>query len=93
MEGKMKFRILKLSCFCLSLVVFFSFSLNTYAADDILNKKDKYNCDEKIYSTATIDQNFEDDSVLVVLDKSISEINKTHELSLFNMPNTCRQGV
>ena len=65
----------------------FSFSLNTYAADDILNKKDKYNCDEKIYSTATIDQNFEDDSVLVVLDKSISEINKTHELSLFNMPN------
>ena len=62
----MKFRILKFSCFCLSLIVFFSFSLTTYAADDILNKKDRYNCDEKIYSTATIDQNFEDDSVLVL---------------------------
>ena len=38
---------------------------------------------EKIYSHATIDDNFDGRAVIVVLDKAISGINKRHEVSFF----------
>ena len=39
--------------------------------------------DNKVYCSATIDDAFDDDSILVVLDKGISELNKAHEKSFF----------
>lgn len=40
--------------------------------------------EEKVYANATIDQDFADDSVLVVLDKSVGGINRTVDTSLFS---------
>lgn len=40
--------------------------------------------EEKVYANATIDQDFADDRVLVVLDKSVGGINKTVDTSLFS---------
>ena len=39
--------------------------------------------EEKIYSQATIEDDFDGDSVLVVMDKSVGGINKVHEESFF----------
>lgn len=39
--------------------------------------------DKKIYSTATMEDDFADDCVLVVLDKSLSSVNKVHSKSFF----------
>jgi len=39
--------------------------------------------EEKIYSNATIEDNYDDSSVLVVLDKKTGGINKTHKKSFF----------
>ena len=40
--------------------------------------------EKKIHCVATLDDNFKDDSVIVVLDNQISEINKVHSLSFFS---------
>lgn len=39
--------------------------------------------DQKIYCNATIEDNFAEDSVLVVLDRGISELNRVHDRSFF----------
>lgn len=38
----------------------------------------------KIHCRATIDDNFTDDSVIVVLDSKISEVNKLHNAKFFD---------
>ena len=45
--------------------------------------KADFNFDEKIYSTVSIDEEFDDSSVIVVLDKIISGINKVHNPDFF----------
>ena len=39
--------------------------------------------ESKEFSTATIDQDFSEDSVLVVMDKSVGAINKVHDKNFF----------
>ena len=48
---------------------------------DILEGFDKF--EEKIYSDVTIDDDFDDGSVLVMMDKNIGGINKVHDERLF----------
>ena len=45
--------------------------------------EEKKKLDEKIYANATIDEDFEDNSVLVILDNSVGGMNKKHEKSFF----------
>ena len=37
----------------------------------------------KVYSSATIEDNFDGRSIIVILDKSISEVNKVHSKEFF----------
>ena len=37
----------------------------------------------KVYSSATIEDNFDGSSIIVILDKSISEVNKVHSKEFF----------
>ena len=60
--------------------LFFSFSNKNFtvivnANSDIRN--------EKIYSEVNINENFDDSTVIVVLDKNISEVNKIHDFDFF----------
>lgn len=39
--------------------------------------------DEKIYSTVNLNENFDDDTVIIIMDKSISVRNKEYDTSFF----------
>ena len=66
---------------CLSLAfssVTLIFAANYTTADSIVALKDK-----KVYSDVTIDDEFADDRVIVVMDGSVGAINKVHSKSFF----------
>ncbi len=48
------------------------------------NESRKYSFSEKIYTDVSIDEEFDDCSVLVVMKKEISQVNKKHDISLLN---------
>lgn len=55
----------------------------TVALDSKQNSSDAVLKDEKVVCKATIDEDFADDKVIVVLDKSISAVNKVHDRKTF----------
>lgn len=64
----------------------FLITLTFVNANIVLNAatpSDLYNDDEKIYTNVSIDEEFDDDSVLVVMKKSISEVNKEYDMKFF----------
>lgn len=68
----------------LSLVVMLTlvFFVGTqFIGADVLENFDKF--EEKIYCNATIEDDFDGSSVLVVMDKNIGGINKVHDESFF----------
>lgn len=74
---------IKRVCALLCIAIFLSSALpvnaqNRESADTTIGA-----VDEKVYCNATIDQDFEDNSVLVILDRNIGAINKIHEKSFF----------
>lgn len=72
-----------LFCIIMLLTIFFSSTLPVYAFDAELAKESIHLSDVKIYSQASASQNFEGNSVIVVLDKSISKPNKIHDKKFF----------
>ncbi len=62
-------------------MLFLSFS--GFSSTNEATEKIDYSRDEKILCSATIDQNFDDSSVLVIMDNVVGGINKQHELSYF----------
>ena len=87
----MLLKLLKCSSFIISLLVFVNIFIPVsflYADDDfILNDHTQndplFKYEDKQYSNVSINENFIGDSLLVVLDKNISEINKVHDDTLF----------
>ena len=63
-------------------IMFFGF-LNLNFSLAMAEDKSRVAYEEKIYSTATITDEYADDCVLVTMDKSISEINKVYDKSFF----------
>ncbi len=74
-------KIIRNLCIFMSAVLFLSVFLPVYAmgitASETSITKTK---DKKIYSNATIEQDFVDNHIIVVMDKSISSVNKQHTL-------------
>ena len=65
----------------LSLTIILStigFNNNVFALE---NNETVY--EAKVYSSATIEDNFDSGSIIVILDKSISEVNKVHSEEFF----------
>ena len=60
--------------------LFFSFSNKNFSV--IVNANSDIR-NEKIYSEVNINENFDDSTVIVVLDKNISEVNKIHDFDFF----------
>ncbi len=69
--------------FMFTVLIFSVFSPILAAQQLEATTSELYIKDEKIYSNATIDQEFVDNHVLVVLDRGVGAINKTHKLSTF----------
>ena len=67
---------------CVTIILTSIFS--TFALDYDVELETIICMDEKIYCNATIEDNFKDDCVLVILDKSISAVNKIHEKNIFS---------
>ncbi|MBQ7779733.1 MAG: hypothetical protein IJ404_04485 [Clostridia bacterium] len=68
-----------LICFSIVFTLFGGFT----SEKNVENENVKITRDKKILSDATIDQDFEDCSVIVIMDNIAGEINKRHELSFF----------
>ena len=77
----MKQTIIKMICLFLCITIIFSFT--SYAAGSIVADSEAVLKDEKVYSNATVDQNFVDNHVLIVLNKEVGSINKVHSKNLF----------
>lgn len=78
-------RILMKKMISALLAASFIFSIipfNIVSAEPIDSEFEKIS-EEKIYCDATIEQDFDDSSVLVVMDKSVSSINKTYDEDFF----------
>ncbi len=75
-------RVIKGICIftCMALILS-ALSLSFSAEESTLDTASVSVKDEKVYANATIEQNFVDNHVLVVMDRSVSAINKTHDFS------------
>ncbi|MCH5164253.1 MAG: S8 family serine peptidase [Clostridiales bacterium] len=85
-----KFKIRKVALFCLplvmlcSLLVAFLYDLTSVQANEL----EKVVYEQKVYSKATIEDDFADDSVMVIMDKNVGGLNVKHENKLFgNLKN------
>lgn len=79
-------KLIKSYIFIVGFIVTFALTI-TISLDGIAlassNDKDIKRYEPKIYCDLDINDDFDDDSVIVVLDKSISEINREHKLEFF----------
>jgi hypothetical protein len=82
-------KIMKIKKFTNLLLVFsllfsvFGNGFDTVSKAELNKEISKINYESKVFCNATIEQDFSDDTVLVVLDKNISQINKVHDISFF----------
>lgn len=74
-------RTIKNICIFMCMVLILSVFTPVFAAEQDTTSSEISIKDEKIYANATIDQDFVDNHVLVVMDRSVSAINKTHNFS------------
>ena len=75
--------MLKILCIVLGVAIGLSAQNVIFATELTLEGVSDTATDEIIYSQATIDDDFSDNSVLVVMDKMIGGINKAHSISYF----------
>ena len=68
-----------LVCFSMICALFSGFT----SEKDVENEASEITRDKKILCNATIDQDFDDSSVLVIMDNITGGINKQHDLSYF----------
>ena len=64
-------------------LLFSTLNTGTFSQNDTRRELEKVEYEPKIFANATIDQDFCDSSVLVVMDKSVGEVNKRHSASFF----------
>ena len=57
--------------------------MQAFATSDIIAEMENSTVEEKIYCDATIDQEFADDTIIIVLDRDIGAINKVHDKTFF----------
>lgn len=77
---------LKAISIVLCLLIMYTSSAVIYIADDEVYIEQSENIiDEKIYCNATLEEEFADNRVLVVLDKKVGSINKKHKKSFFGL--------
>lgn len=79
-------KIYKFLCALVSMSLLFCFTVNA------VDSKTEYSAEEsedntKIYSDVSIDDNFEEDSVIVIIDQQYGGINKVHEKDYFCLTN------
>lgn len=74
-------RTIKNMCIFMCMVLILSVFTPVFAAEQTATSSEISIKDEKIYANATIDQDFVDNHVLVIMDRSVSAINKTHNFS------------
>ncbi|MGN1155042.1 MAG: S8 family serine peptidase [Agathobacter sp.] len=76
-------KFLKAISIILCVLIMFTSSKTVYMADKIYIEQSENTSDEKIYCNATLEEDFADNRVLVVLDKNVGSINRKHDKSFF----------
>jgi len=67
----------------LCVILIFSSLITVLASDTTKTDLSVANKDVKVYANASIDQDFADDRVLVVMDNTVGALNKSHDKSFF----------
>lgn len=81
--NKVKFSSIYLLFICCLLILGLLIAIPCKTTPALAEESEEENHEIKTYSQATVDENFDDDCVIVVMDKYISEINKIYKNSFF----------
>lgn len=76
-------RMRRVICLLASMAMLLPGSIGVHAQNEVVADTAEISTEEKIPCNATIDQEFADDAVLVILDRNTGAINKVHSKDLF----------